>query len=219
MQLYERLRPQTLEQVVGQDKAVAVCRGLIAAGLGGRAVLLTGQSGTGKTTIAKILAGELAHELCTDELDAGDLTVARLKDFERHLDYRGMGGNGGRAVIVNEAHGLKREVVRQLLVTLERIPTHCVWIFTTTNDGQAALFEGTDDAGPLFSRCLPIPLARQGYQKQFAEYLRGVDPAGPGDPKAYLRLVQDCKGNMRACLQKLEAESLGAFANAVDEAA
>lgn len=219
MQLHERIRPQTFDQVIGQEKAVNVCRGLIAAGLGGRAVWIQGQSGTGKTTLAKILAESIAAPLCIEELDATDLTPARVKEIERESQYRGLGGNGGRAFIVNESHGLRRDTVRQLLVVLERIPGHVVWIFTTTNDGQAALFEGTEDAHPLLSRCLPISLARQGLSKPFAEYLRSVDPAGPGELKRYQRLIEDCKNNLRAALSKLESDYLASYAVAVDAAA
>ena len=60
---------------------------------------------------------------------------------------------------MNEAHGLRKDVIRQMLVTLERIPSHVVWIFTTTTEGQEGLFEDYDDAAPLLSRCLPLPLS------------------------------------------------------------
>lgn len=216
MQLYERLRPQVLDQLVGQDKAVNACRGLLAAGIGGRAVWITGQSGTGKTTIAKILAESIADPLCIEELDAGDLTVSRVKEIERESQYRGLGGNGGRAYVVNESHGLRRDVVRQLLVVLERIPSHVVWLFTTTNDGQAALFEGTEDAHPLLSRCLPLSLARQGLAKPFAAYLESIDPGGPRKPSYYQRLIEDCKNNLRAAISKLEADSLCSYAEAAE---
>ena len=63
-------------------------------------------------------------------------------------------GELGRAYIVNEAHGLRKDVIRQLLVVLERIPPHSLWIFTTTIEGQEAIFEDYDDASPLLSRCL-----------------------------------------------------------------
>jgi hypothetical protein len=51
--------------------------------------------------------------------------------LEAPLTLRGMSEKGGRAVIINEAHGLRKDVIRQLLVTLERIPPHVVWVFTS----------------------------------------------------------------------------------------
>src|SRR5262249_61149024 len=102
----------------------------------------------------------------TEEVDAQSLTVAGCKDLEHRLQARGLGGKG-RAVIVNEAHCLRRDVIRFLLVALERIPAHAVWIFTTTVEGQESLFEDYDDASPLLSRCLPLPLARRDLAKPF----------------------------------------------------
>ena len=81
--LFEQYRPTTWSEVVGQDKIVRQIHALAKRGLGGRADWLTGQSGTGKTTIARLLAAELSDVDCTIEIDAGDLTTARVRDFAR----------------------------------------------------------------------------------------------------------------------------------------
>src|SRR4051812_16849702 len=65
--LFEQYRPASWAEVVGQDKALAKIETLRKRGLGGRAWLITGQSGTGKTTIARLLAGEVADEWQTHE--------------------------------------------------------------------------------------------------------------------------------------------------------
>ena len=52
MNLYEKYRPQTFEEVLGQDKAVAKIRRIIDRGWGGQAFWISGASGTGKTTLA-----------------------------------------------------------------------------------------------------------------------------------------------------------------------
>jgi hypothetical protein len=75
----------------------------------------------------------------------------KLKDLEFESNLKGFGDKSGRAFIVNEAHGLRKDVIRQLLVMLERIPPHVVWVFTTTIEGQESLFEDYDDASPLLS--------------------------------------------------------------------
>jgi hypothetical protein len=64
----------------------------------------------------------VASEWDTEEIDAGALTWATLREIERVLSLRGMGERGGRALIVNEAHGLRKDVIRALLVGLERLP-------------------------------------------------------------------------------------------------
>jgi DNA polymerase III gamma/tau subunit len=61
MQLTEVYRPQRWEDVVGQDKIVTRVRALAQrSGLAGRAFFLSGSSGTGKTSIARLIAAEVA---------------------------------------------------------------------------------------------------------------------------------------------------------------
>src|SRR5205807_9183975 len=135
----------------------------------GPAYWLSGSSGTGKSTIGRLIALEVADEFMIDEVDASALTVAALRELEQSMQVCGWGEKGGRAYLVNEAHGLRKDVIRQFLVMLERVPSHVVWIFTTTTEGEQGLFEDYDDAGPLLSRCLPLPLSRRDLAKAFAE--------------------------------------------------
>ena len=125
MQLQEKYRPTDLKSVIGQDKAVRKIRTLEARGLTGRAFWISGASGTGKTTIARIVAGLVADEVCTVEVDGGELTTGTLDDFERSMHLYGM-GKPGRAFIINEAQGLSKRAIRRLLVLLEPIPAHDV---------------------------------------------------------------------------------------------
>jgi replication-associated recombination protein RarA len=153
MNLADKYRPTNWGDVVGQDKIVSRLRTLATrGGLAGRAFWLSGQSGTGKTTIARLIAREVADEFLIQELDAAALTVAELQSLEAQMHVCGWGEKTGRACLVNEAHALRKPVIRQLLVLLERIPRHVVIVFTTTCEGQEALFEDYDDASPLLSR-------------------------------------------------------------------
>ena len=94
MQLHEQYRPQTWGEVTGQDKVISKIDRLRARGLAGRAYWLSGQSGTGKTTIARLIAAEAATEWNTEEVDAIDLSAARIRELERqslaprHLSIR-----------------------------------------------------------------------------------------------------------------------------------
>jgi hypothetical protein len=90
MQLTEKYRPATWSDVVGQDKIVGRIRQLAQRGLAGRAYWISGQSGTGKTTIARLIAQDVASEWDTDEIDAGALTCATLREIERVLSLRGI---------------------------------------------------------------------------------------------------------------------------------
>ena len=226
--LFERYRPRSFAEVVGQSRALAVLERLRSrGGLSGRAYWLAGPSGTGKTTLARLIADEVADEFCVEEVDATDLSGARIRRIERRshvfgLDLRtgrgtgpelgtGTGGKHGRAYIVNESHGLRKDAIRQLLTTLERIPRHVVWLFTTTGDGAEGLLDEQIDAGPLVSRCVDLPMSRRGLAETLAERARQIARAeGLGDrPKSeYVRLLHVCRLNMRLALQKIEAGAM-----------
>ena len=210
MQLHEQFRPKRWDDVVGQDKAIEQINQLRKRDLGGRAYFISGQSDTGKTTIAKLLAAEIANEFCTVEIDASIATPARLTIIEQELNLYGWGGKG-RAYLINEAHGLSRPSIRQLLVLLERLPSHVIFVFTTTNEGVEGLFEEKIDAHPLLSRCQEIKPARRNLSEPFARRARDVPIASGlnGQPQSeYDKLVRKHKNNLRAVLQEIESGTM-----------
>src|SRR5262249_5176038 len=131
--------------------------------LSGRAYWLSGQSGTGKTTIARLIAQDIADPFLIQEVDASALTIAQLKDLETESQLKGFGERSGRAFIVNEAHGFRKEVLPQSLAPLQRIPSPVVWLFPPTSEQQESFFEELADASPLLSRCIRLALTSQGF--------------------------------------------------------
>jgi replication-associated recombination protein RarA len=207
--LFERERPATLESVVGQPHIVKRLSALKERGLGGRGYWISGLSGTGKTTIAKIIASDVSSEFATTETSVAQLTPKSLDEWERSLRCRCIDGKG-HALIVNEAHGLRKDTIRQFLDVLERLPEYAVVIFTTTNEGQEQLFEDCHDTAPLLSRCVRLELRSTGEELElaFAVEARRIAQKYNLDGKlitAYVSLVRKCKYNMRAIIQAIDS--------------
>ena len=205
MQLYEKYRPQSLSQFIGQPKLIKRLERLTARdGWDRDALWLEGPSGVGKTTLAWILARRVAHDLFIDELDGHKCGVEAVRELESTLMLSA--GDRRRVVIVNESHSMTRQAVQAWLTLLERLPKHTLCIFTTTENLSDGLFGSF--SSPFASRCKLFSLSNQGLAQLFAERAREIAKAQGVDGKAapaYLRLVQECRNNMRQVLQKIDA--------------
>lgn len=180
--LFERYRPRTWGDLIGHRKVRVVVDKMRETGsLGGRAFLITGPSGVGKTSIAYLIAGEVCDPDNFVELDAGDLTPAKMDELEKSLRYKCIGQKSGRAILINECHGLRKDTIRKLL------------------DGI--------DSDPLFSRCVPFRLGSD-YVTEFAQRAMEIATAeGLSDfgLPVFVSLAKRCACNFRMMLSEIEA--------------
>lgn len=205
--LFEKYRPRTLDDVIAQPKACAQVRSLIARGVGGRAIWISGPSGSGKTTLAEIIAASIADDWMIHRVESGrELDADGLDAIRRQFELFGA-GKGGRAIIINEAHGLNARAIDFLLTRLEAIPAHVVVVATSTFDGLDGLLTNQDQAKALMSRFIPVRTTSQGVAQAFAERAREIAQAEGLDGQpigAYQRLLKECNNNMRAALQAID---------------
>ena len=200
--LAEKYRPCEFSQLVGQEKAVSALERL---DLGGRAFYITGKSGTGKTTMAKIIAMKVAqtsHGI--SEITGRQLTCGYLSTWRSNFYYRPL--FGGYALIVNESHGMHKPVIEMLLDVLEDLPDYATVIFTTTRAGDD-LFEEQLDSSPFRSRCFQLALSCRDLTPVFAEHCRAIATKEGLNGKPldeYTKLLRDCRNNLREALTRIE---------------
>lgn len=208
--LYETYRPRTWDDLVGQNKLIAKMAVIRRRGLVGRVFWITGSSGSGKTTAARLIASEIADDYAVVEIDAQDMGLDRVREFERMCQFKPL-GKGCHVFIVNEAHGLSSKVVSRLQTVLEQdhVQRNSTWIFTTTFQGQQRLFDGAFDACPFMSRAIELTLEHgEDVVLAFAVRARKIAHTEQLDGKPledYVRLVRGCDCNMRKVLQQIEA--------------
>jgi DNA polymerase-3 subunit gamma/tau len=131
--LYRQYRPQSWDEVRGQGQVTDVLQKAIQNKKLAHAYLFCGPRGTGKTTVARILARELGvSEKDLYEIDAASNTgvdnIRELREAVNVMPFE----SPYRFYIIDEAHMLSRAAWNAFLKTLEEPPAHVMFVMATT---------------------------------------------------------------------------------------
>ncbi|NIL98710.1 MAG: DNA polymerase III subunit gamma/tau [Planctomycetales bacterium] len=214
-----RYRPQTFEQLIGQEHIAKALQGAIAAGRVGHAYLFTGARGVGKTSAARILAKALdcqsgpaavpcnACEICQGisagedvdvlEIDgASNRGIDEIRQLRANVNIRPSRARF-KIYIIDEVHMLTREAFNALLKTLEEPPEHVKFIFCTTEPNKIPV--------TVLSRCQRFDFASIQQNAIVRRLQQIVDSEGvTADKEALDLLARRAAGSMRDSQSLLE---------------
>lgn len=140
MSLYQKHRPKTFDEVKGNRDVVLALKAMLKTPeTMPHSFLFHGETGTGKTTLARIVANELG---CSEnniiEIDTAQFRgIDTIRDLRKNIQYTPLGG-GKRVYIIDEVHKMTGDAQNAFLKILEDTPKHIYFILCTT-DPQSLL--------------------------------------------------------------------------------
>jgi DNA polymerase-3 subunit gamma/tau len=217
--LARKYRPRTFEEVVQQEHVTRTLVNAIIAGRVAHAILFAGPRGTGKTTVARILAKamncrqgptpipcdacpscrEIAAGSAADvfEIDgASNNSVDQVRELRENAKYL-PAASPFKIYIIDEVHMLSTPAFNALLKTLEEPPAHVMFQFATTEPQKIPL--------TILSRCQRYDLKRiplEALTAHMADLCRREGMALP--PESLRLMAREAGGSMRDALSLLD---------------
>ncbi|GJL85500.1 MAG: DNA polymerase III subunit gamma/tau [Micavibrio sp.] len=222
--LARKYRPQSFEELIGQDALVRTLKNAIESGRIAHAFMLTGVRGVGKTTTARIIAKALNYtgadgtagpttgptddcQLCQaisedrhpDVMEMDAATRTGVDDIREILDGVRYAPSEARykVYIIDEVHMLSKQAFNALLKTLEEPPEHVKFIFATTEIRKVPV--------TVLSRCQRFDLRRVDEETLSAHYQKicGLENVSAED-EAIAMISRAADGSVRDGLSLLD---------------
>jgi len=219
--LYRKYRPQKFSEVIGQEYTIRALTNAISSNTVSHAYLFSGPRGTGKTTVARLLAKavncqnrkEGEYEPCNHcesckeiengnaidliEIDAasnrGINEVRELKDSIGFLPVK----SKYKVFIIDEAHQLTKEASNALLKTLEEPPSHAIFVLATTEPQKMI--------STIISRCQRFNFRRLGVPEIVSKLQRILEKEKiKFEKEALLLIARQAEGSVRDAESILE---------------
>ncbi|SKA64563.1 DNA polymerase-3 subunit gamma/tau [Eubacterium uniforme] len=219
LSLYRKFRPQTFADVKGQDHIVTTLQNQIKSGRFAHAYLFTGTRGTGKTSVAKILAravncqnpvdgspcGEC--ERCKAALDGSSINIIEMdaasnngvdniRQINEEVRYAPT-DDKYKVYIIDEVHMLSTGAFNALLKTLEEPPEYVIFILATTEVHKIPI--------TIMSRCQRYDFKHISLDVIYNRLKELMDAEGiNAEEKALRYIAKAADGSMRDALSLLD---------------
>ena len=228
--LYRKWRPKNFDEVKGQDAVCTALRNQIETGRVGHAYLFCGTRGTGKTSVAKIMARAVNCEnpvngnpcgVCAScrailsessmnvqEIDAASNNgVDNIRDIKEQVQYPPTDGKY-RVFIIDEVHMLSSGAFNALLKTLEEPPSYVIFILATTEQSRIPVTVLSRCQRYDFRRITTDTIAARLTELAAAEHIQAEEAAlryiaaqADGAMRDALSLLDECVRTERSAMR------------------
>lgn len=198
---YKKHRPTKLKHVVGNQETVASLMKMLKEGTLPHAILLTGPSGNGKTTLGRIIRMGLGcHDHAYHEVNSSNFRgIDTIRDIEKQCQLHPLAGPV-EVWLLDEAHKLTNDAQNGILKIMEDTPPH-VYFIVCTSEPQKLI-------KAIQTRCRSLPVKSLS-DKELREVMTRVAEAEEYSPTQDVldAIVDKCEGSARTALVMLEHAS------------